>query len=417
MTQLYLTMPQPGETITEGTIVEWKVKPGEDIQENHAVAELETEKAVFEYESPFEGKIVQILHGDGVRVKVAEPIAVMDVADDKAETYLMMGIAKRVDGEAVSEIQTKPSVAKENKAPVVKADPVAMGDIKMSPYVRRLVREKGLDAAALQSLSIKNGGRITKEAIDNYAGESSTVPASSAAEEYRIETCSAIRMRIADNMVKSKAKIPHAHNGISVDVTHVVAFRDQNKSTFKSKNGTNLNFLSLIYPALVQAIQKYPVINASYDDSKTPHEIKYFNRIHLGVAAGTEHGLMIPVIHNMDRLDFSQFNSGLNDKLSKAAQKKLMPDDLMGATLIFNNYGFFGTNLGVQVIQYPMAATLGMSAIEKRVVPVGEAIGVRTMCDFVLSFDHRVMDGRETGLFLKELKEGVEALSFDHVTL
>ena len=201
-------------------------------------------------------------------------------------------------------------------------------------------------------------------------------------------------------------------------MTNIVEFREQNKAAYKSKNGVNLNFLSLVYKALVTAIQKYPVINASYVDTKEPHEIRLFKSINLGIACGTEHGLMIPVVHGIESLNFADFNSQVNDKVSKAQNKKLMPDDMAGATIIFNNYGFFGTNLGVQVIQYPMACTLGMSTIEKRVVPLADGgIDVRTMCDFVLSFDHRVMDGRETGLFLGELKKQIETIDLGSINI
>ena len=172
------------------------------------------------------------------------------------------------------------------------------------------------------------------------------------------------------------------------------------------------NFLTLIYPALVKIIKEYPVVNASFHEAGDRSEIRLFNKINLGIAVGTEHGLVIPVIHDIANLTSQEFSDTLNDKIKRAQNKKLMPDDLMGATLIFNNFGFFGTQLGVQVIQYPMAATLGMSTIEKRVVPVGDEIGVRTMTDIVLAFDHRVMDGRETGLFLSALKKEIESLQF-----
>lgn len=434
MTQLYLTMPQPGETITEGTIVQWLVKEGVTVDEHAPVAELETEKAVFEYESPFVGKIVKILHADGTRVKVAEPIAIMDVPNDKANFYIMMGIAKTVDGAATAptSVAAKSTAVTAPQAESVQTRTPSSVDLKMSPYVRKQAVQFGVTESQLSDLAKKSAdGRITKDMIDAFvSGKPVVAPSRSTQDsgsvdsrlsttvqqgDVRIEKCSAIRMRIADNMVLSKSKIPHAHNGIAVDVTHVVNYREANKQRFKDKHGLNLNFLTLIYPALVKAIKAYPMINASYDDSTNPHQIKYFNKINLGVAAGTSQGLVIPVIPDIESLSTKDFNSMVSDRLARAEAKKLKPDELMGATLIFNNYGFFGTNLGVQVIQYPMAATLGMSAIEKRVVPVGDAIGVRTMCDFVLSFDHRVMDGRETGLFLKMLKDGVEALQFSHV--
>lgn len=440
MTKLYLSMPQPGETITEGTIVEWIAKPGSLLKEGDPVAQLETEKAVFEYECPFDGTFIEVLHQGGSRVKVAAPIAIMDVADDKAQTYIMMGIGKEVEG---LKVESRKSDSEKREAaqtaakqfcetkPLERSTPHEASSTKLSPLIRKLAAQHNLSDDILNSLAAKNPeGRVTKEAIENYISGGAQVSTSSAQaaisqgipastgntqNDFTAVPCSAIRMRIADNMVLSKSKIPHAHNGIAVDITHVVEYREKNKDAYKSKNGTNLNFLTLIYPALIAAIKKTPVVNASYDDTKQPHQIKLFNKINLGVAVGSENGLVIPVVHDVASLSAKEFNVTLNDKLDRAQKQKLMPNDLMGATLIFNNFGFFGTQIGVQIIQYPMAATLGMSVIEKRAVVIGNEIKIRTMSDFILSFDHRVMDGRETGIFLSELKRGIENLKFETI--
>lgn len=437
MTKLYITMPQPGETITEGTLVSWLVKVGDKVEEGTSLAELETEKAVFDYESPFQGTILQILKEGGARVKVAAPIAVIDVDAGKAQSYIMMGIAQEVDGIVVTESGASRSaptgVGSDTKK--IKPQPQAQssapfsGEIRMSPHVRKLALEHRVNLADLKNLASQNPeGRITLDAVENFvAGHvgadracppledvgpaHQSAPSVSSQGDYTATPCSAIRMRIADNMVLSKAKIPHAHNGIAVDVTNVEAYRKENKDDYKTQNGTSLGFLTLIQPALVAAIQKYPLINASYHDANPERpEIRIFNKINLGVAVGTEHGLVILVIHDVMALDTKKFNAVLSDKIARAQAKKLMPDDLLGATLIFNNFGFFGTQMGVQIIQYPLAATLGMSVIEKRVVPIDDEVMIRTCCDFVLAFDHRVMDGRETGLFLNELKKQIESL-------
>ncbi len=443
--QLYLTMPQPGETITEGTIVEWLAKPGSFLKEGAPVASLETEKAIFEYESPFEGTFVKVLHDGGTRVKVAAPIAVMEVAEDKAQGYMMLGLGKPVDESvaALAKEKAQAATAKyiETNAPT-QSTPATTNShaLKISPFVRQLAVKNNISEATLAGLADADG-RVSKEAIENFisgrgrsgtpreiaggateisgnthAGGSRTAPTGSSPQgDFETVACSAIRMRIADNMVLSKTKIPHAHNGIAVDLTRVIEFREKNKDSFKQKNGTALNLLSIIYPALIAAIKKVPVVNASYDDSTPKHQIKKFKKINLGIAAGTEHGLVIPVVQDIGSLNFAAFNKTLNDKLERATTQKLMPPDLMGATLIFNNFGFFGTQIGVQVIQYPMAATLGMSVIEKRAVVINDEIKIRTMSDFILSFDHRVMDGRETGIFLATLKKEIEALNFSHV--
>lgn len=420
MPELYLTMPQPGETITEGTIVAWLVKPGETIEEGHIVAELETEKAIFEYESPFAGKVVRLLYENGAHVKVAEPMAIMDVSQDKAELYIMMGVGRRVKEETKIEVGAQPSMDEIQRQSQSKEKTQMIDDekskIKMSPLVRRLVKEHGLSEADLSLLTNQNeDGILTKEVVEGWLlshgdkrqpQEEGRFGSSS---EYDVRLCSAIRTRIADNMVLSKSKIPHAHTSISVDVTNLVHWREENKTAFEKEHGTHLNLLSLLTPALIQAIQKYPVVNSSYVTTPDKHEIHVFKKIHLGVACGTDYGLVIPVVHDIGRLKLEEFNKILNDKVEQAQKKKLTPGDMQGATFIFNNYGYFGTKGGVQVILFPLAATLGMSLIEKRVVVKRDQMVIRQICDFSLAFDHRVIDGREAGLFLSEFKKKVES--------
>lgn len=440
MTKLYLTMPQPGETITEGMIVSWIAKAGDELTEGKPIAELETEKAVFEYESPFEGKLLQLLYPAETRVKVSEPIAIMEVPAAKAEHYMMLGIGRLVEGDDVSTVRedalpsesaaTGPSVAgSSSAASVTRAELQSLGDIKMSPFVRRVALESGIGKEALLKLA---GGhpelRVTKEAIlalvdPSQSGERAftirerrsggaikPIVPPDPNTEYALLPFSPVRMRIAENMALSKQKIPHAHTGLTVDVTKVVEFRDANKEAFKKKFGTNLNYLSLFYSAIAKAVKKFPSVNASFVENGDKPEIRLFNRVNLGIAVGSEYGLIIPVMKGIENMGFMQFNADLNDKIERGMKKKLKPEDYMGPTLIFNNFGFFGTTIGVQIIQYPLAATLGMGVIEKRVIPHQGGIAVRDVADFFLAFDHRILDGREAGLFLSTLKKEIEDL-------
>lgn len=429
-------MPQPGETITEGTIVSWIAKEGDVLQEGDPVVELETEKAVFEHESPFEGKILEILYPNQSRVPVAKPIAVMEVAKEKAEQYLMLGIATEAKDSDESFASVVPSERSESRGissqAFVPQNQKTPDHIKMAPYVRRTAYQAGLDQDVLQRLAAAHPeARVTKEAIEDYL-QSKKIPvppqaASSAkiapvrsdvAGGFIVQPYSPIRVRIAENMAMSKAKIPHAHTGLSVDVTRLVQFRDKNKEVFKKKYGVNLNFLSLMYPAFVTAIKKYPGVNASFHEEpgKSP-EIRLFNHIHLGVAVGSGAGLVIPVLKEIESKDFQKFNAELHDKIERAKNKQLKPEDYLGTTIIFNNFGYFGLNMGVQIIQYPLAATLGMGAIERKVVPIGDKIEVRDIANFFLAFDHRIIDGLEAGQFLSALKSQLENMTFDHVVL
>lgn len=439
MTKLYITMPQPGETITEGMIVAWVAKVGDELTEGSPIAELETEKAVFEYESPFEGKLLQLLYPAETRVKVSEPIAIMEVPAAKAEHYLMLGIGRLVEGDDAPAVsfdapeRVKPAsqnpVAPSSSAPVTATELKLLEDVKMSPYVRRVALEGGIGKEALLDLAKGHPeSRVTKEAIlalidpsqsldrpttiheRRRGGQTKPIVPHDPNTEYSLLPFSPVRMRIAENMALSKQKIPHAHTGLTVDVTKAVEFRDANKEEFKKKFGTNLNYLSLFYSAIAKAVKKFPSVNASFVENGDKPEIRIFNRVNLGIAVGSDYGLIIPVMKGIEDMKFMQFNADLNDKIVRGMKKKLKPEDYMGPTLIFNNFGFFGTTIGVQIIQYPLAATLGMGVIEKRVIPHQGGIAVRDVADFFLAFDHRILDGREAGLFLSELKKEIENL-------
>ena len=429
MKQLYVTMPQPGETITEGTIVKWIAKAGDVVDEGAPLAELETEKALFEYESPFAGKILQILHGDQSRVPVATPIALMEVADDKAKQYIMLGIGQEVEGSVKPAVAEKaktvatPAAARSAASPSSVENRVAQSDVKLSPYVRKLASEHNLSSDTLMSLAGSNAdGRVTKEAIDEFlksgkASAKSAQPKPAASkpltgEGYEVLPFSPIRLRIAENMVKSKQTIPHAHTGLTVDMTNVLKFREAHKDEFQKKHGVGLNLLTLILPTLTQAISAYPALNASYVGEGQSAEIRLFRSINLSVAIGTESGLMTPVIKNVASLSPGEFAKKMKDLVDRANRKKLMPDDFSGTTFLFNNFGYFGLNSGVQVIQYPLAATLGMGALEKKVVPFGEGIAIRDTANFFLAFDHRVIDGLEAGKFLTMIKDGLGKFDF-----
>jgi pyruvate/2-oxoglutarate dehydrogenase complex dihydrolipoamide acyltransferase (E2) component len=396
MTKLLLTMPQPGETITEGLIVSWLAKPGDALSAGSPVAELETEKAVFVYESPYEGTLLELKYDGGARVKVGLPIAVMEVAAEKAEHYMMLGLGRLADGET---------------APVTAADPKAPKG-SAAPYVRKLARARGLNEADLTRLASGHPeGRVTLAALE--ASTPSTghpIPPHAHAPPYTAVPCSPIRQRIAEKMVLSKSKIPHAHTGLAIDVSRVMKQRAERNAEFSQRTGTHLSLITLIKPALERVLRQHPVVNASYVEKAGGAEIHLFKEINLGIAVGTEHGLLIPVIHRIDSLSQEEFNAQLASIIRRAMDKRLSVDELTGATIVFNNFGFYGTSIGVQIISHPLTATLGMGVIEKRVVPVGNDIAVHEMADFVLAFDHRAMDGRDVGLFLSDLKKEIESL-------
>ncbi|OGQ07503.1 MAG: hypothetical protein A3G32_01080 [Deltaproteobacteria bacterium RIFCSPLOWO2_12_FULL_40_28] len=335
--KIYLTMPQPGETIIEGTLVRWLVLSGAGVKEGKPIVELETEKALFEYESPFEGVFIEALYQAGEVVAVGEPIAIFEVSDAKAKTYLMLGIGREVGKE-----------------------------------------------------------EIKKEKIKKEAKKISQ-PTSS---QENIVTCSPVRLRIADNMVLSKKTIPHAHTSVSVDVTRLVSYREQ----LKAKKEKVPSFVSLVFPSLKKAVAAHPLVNSSLRGK----EIVLHQELNLGIAVGTEKGLFVPVVSHAHNLDLDAFDNTLKTLIQKAHDGNLTVDDLREATFTFNNFGSYGTDWGVQIVLPPQVSILGMGRILKRPWVVGDAIVPRFICDLSMAFDHRVMDGREAGLFLTDLRKSLE---------
>ncbi|MBX7147504.1 2-oxo acid dehydrogenase subunit E2 [bacterium] len=386
MTQIYLTMPQPGETITEGKIIRWIAKEGDMIKEGDIVSELETEKALFEFESPFEGRITTLIHHNGDNVPVGEPIAVLEVEDSKAKNYLMMGLGQK--GPEVSQttiIETKKETPVKNKAP-----------LSHSPYIRKMITQHNLSDKQIEDyLEQHQKEKLTKEDIEKLIKPNlDSGLRRNGTDLYQDIPVSPIRERIAQNMLKAVTTIPHAHTNVTIDMTKIVEKRKQTKQ----------NYLVLLWPALKAAIQKHPLVNATYKND--PPTIRTFNKIHLGVSVDTDKGLFVPVLKDA-HLE-KDFETKWNSLLQKTKDNKLSVDEVTGATFTFNNFGYFGTNVGVQIIPYPQAASLGMGRIEKRPWIVGEGIAIRSVSEWTLAFDHRVMDGRDAARFMETLKELIE---------
>jgi len=394
-------MPQPGETITQGTLVKWLVKPGAMVKEKEPIAELETEKAVFEYESPFDGKLLEQLIKPQNTVPVGAPIAIFEVEDEKAKSYKMLGLGEEENKTA----QKSESVDRSSiKKPEVSSNG---SSLQLSPLVRSLLREHDVaESTAAVIFGTGIGGRITKEDVLKYVAtakpQSTTISSSSPLKsDDEVIPCSPVRLRIAENMALSKRTIPHAHTSVTVDLTAMVEYR---KGIKEKRPG----YLSLIFSSLKNAIAKFPMVNASFRDEGGQKSIVLHKTLNLGVAVDTPRGLYIPVIPRANEKDVNVFSKELEQLLDRAQKNKLKPQDLVGMTFTFNNYGYYGTNIGVQIILPPQSTTLGMGKIEQRPWVVNGQIQIRWISELTMAFDHRVMDGRDAGQFLNTLKDSLE---------
>lgn len=399
---LHITMPQPGETISHGTLVAWRVAPGAIVKEGDIIAELETEKAVFEFESPFEGKITELLAGPQQSVPVGKPIATIEVSDEKANGYKLLGLGEEVTPKAANEPMPSAPVQIRPEQPPQKAR-------ALSPLLRALVKENKLSPEQVSQIPATGpGGRVTKKDFEGFLKGTTTSPYQSSLTEDGVIPCSPIRLRTAQNMVLSKQTIPHAHTGLAVDMTRLIEYREKNKAAFERDHGVPLGLLTLIAPALVKAVAEVPSVNASFVDKGGQKQIVLHRKINLGIAIDTDRGLYIPVLPDIASKDRLHFARDLEALLKRAQDNKLTVDDLTGMSMTFNNFGFFGTTLGIQVVPPGQSSILGMGKIEKQPWVVGDCVGIRQVANFVLAFDHRVMDGRDAGRFLSSLKNSLE---------
>lgn len=422
-----LPMPQPGETITEGTVVKWLKQEGDLIAEQEPVVELETAKAVYDYESPLAGKLIRIVTPAGQEQKVGRALALMECDDAAAKKYLRLGVGLKVDASGQVEI----GVAKIGAMAGFGASPpegaTAMGASRtastgaaaatgtiLPPFIRSLAKERGLSEAELQSIPATGlGGRLTKNDVLQYlerrgtgAGVGAAVrPAAMArggvalppalSGSRRVEPA-AVRRRIAENMVLSKTTIPHAGSAVEIDMTELLAWREAQKAAFQKQHGCPLRLAPFFLFAVREALKQYPVCNNFYFiDEAGKHWIEEHDAIHLGVAVGTEHGLIVPVLKHAEQKDFVALARESDQLMTKAQARKLTPDELTGATVTVNNPGALGSIRGNQVLPWPQSVIVGLQAIVERPRFIAGQCVARSVMEMSISFDHRLVDGVE----------------------
>jgi 2-oxoisovalerate dehydrogenase E2 component (dihydrolipoyl transacylase) len=280
-----------------------------------------------------------------------------------------------------------------------------------------LAQEHGVDLAQIQGTGMS--GRITRDDVLRYLEtggaparpaaqkEPEVAPASSADEVHVRLT--PVRRMIADAMVRSVNQIPHAWSSVEVDVTNLVALRSQVRAAFEQREGVDLTYLPFIIKAVVESLKDHPTLNATWGGDK----IILKKRINLGIAVAAPEGLMVPVIHDADRLSVAGLARAARDLTLRARQRKLVLDDVQGGTFTLNNTGVLGSVVSQPIINYPQAAILTTEAIQKRPVVREDAIAIRSMMNLCLSFDHRINDGAESSAFIQAVKARVEAIGPD----
>lgn len=441
MAKFEIKMPKLGESITEGTIISWSIKVGDTINEDDILFEVNTAKVSAEIPSPVSGKILEILFKEGDTVSVGTVVAIVELEGEEGEEEVSTEAAKQEEPTPAS--APAPAKAEEKATPAAPAkvseEKVSKGtaDRWYSPVVLQKAKDAGISQSELDSVpGTGYERRLSKRDIELYidnkkkgvsttpapATKASTPAAPAPSQESapkaapvqvadgdQVIPMDAIRRIIADRMVASKKISPHVTNVIEVDVTKLVNWREQNKDTFKKREGVSLTYMSPIVEATAKALKDFPRINSSVDG----YNIIEKKRINIGVAVSLNDGnLIVPVIKDADKLSLSGLAVSVNNMANKARANKLSPDEIQGGTFTITNFGSFKSLFGTPIINQPEVAILGVGIIEKKPVvvetPEGDVIAIRHKMYLSLSYDHRVVDGMLGGNFLYRIAEYLE---------
>lgn len=399
-----IKMPQMGESITEGTVIKWFVGPGDSIKRDEPLLEISTDKVDTEIPSPASGYVAEVLVQEGETVPVDTLVCILS-EEKPAPGSVSSAPAAGADSESS---QADAGSAKKT----VKAGSPSDDKSWLSPAVRRLVRDNGVDPSDVQGTG--EGGRLTRkdvmQYIENRKGTSTPSTEEAGGEQAggdRIEPMSVMRRKIAEHMVHSKSTSPHVSTVHEVDFTDVDEFRKKHKAEWQER-GVKLTYLPFLTQAVARALKAYPDLNASLVDDK----IHYKADVNIGLAVALDNGLVVPVLHHADKLSISEIAAGVSDLADRARNKTLKPEEVQGGTFTITNPGGFGTLIGTPIINQPQSGILCFGAVQKRVVvvPGTDSIGVRNMSYLTLTFDHRLIDGAVADQFMESIRRTIETV-------
>ncbi len=429
MSGFEIKMPKLGESITEGTIVSWSVQVGDVIREDDVLFEVNTAKVSAEIPSPVAGRIVEILFKEGDTVAVGTVVAVVDMGGDDEPSEPSAGTKESVKAPVADNTGAGTSPVPVQELPKAQAAS-SENERWYSPVVLQLAREARILQEELDRIpGTGYQGRLSKKDIKQYiiqkqngaAGvaaakpavaavpQSSPVTATSVAEGIEVKEMDRVRRMIADHMVMSKHTSPHVTTLVEVDMTKLVKWREKNKEAFFKREGVKLTYMPAITEATAKALVAYPQVNVSVEG----YNILFKKHINVGIAVSQNDGnLIVPVVHDADRLNLSGLAIAIDGLAAKARINKLMPDDIAGGTFTITNFGTFKSLFGTPIINQPQVAILGVGVIEKKPAvmetPEGDVIAIRHKMYLSLSYDHRVVDGSLGGNFLYFIKNYLE---------
>lgn len=409
-----ITLPHVGESVTEAVIERWLKQVGDRVEKYEPLAEVVTDKVSMEMPSPVEGVLTDILVDPGQTIPMGAEIAeIATEADDTSANTDGAPQQASTPPQAMNRIGTLVKDAT-NVGPTGSGGPITTGvesssppaGARYSPAVLRLAELHNLDLALVSGSG--HNGRVTRKDVQAHIDTSESEVESSPeipGEDERVPL-TAIRRMIAENMTRSVSQIPEAWSSMEVDMTNIMAGRERAKDDFERREGARLTPLAFALKAVAESLNANPIVNSTWADDA----IVLKGRINLGVAIATERGLLVPVIPNADRLSVAELAKAVDVLASKARANKLDISDVQGGTFTVNNTGALGSVTGKGIINHPQAAILNTESIVKRPVIIDDAIAIRSMMNICLTFDHRIMDGREAGAFLADVKRRLESL-------
>ena len=373
------------ESVSEGTLLEWKKKVGEAVARDEILIDIETDKVVLEVPSPQAGVLVEIIAQNGETVAAEQVLA-------------------RIDTAATATASVEAPAA----APAPESAPAAAQTNAAMPAAAKLAAETGVDVNALQGSG--RDGRVLKEDVQNAAAKPAAAPAAAPAPvpagarpEQRVPM-SRLRARVAERLLASQQENAILTTFNEVNMKPIMDLRAKYKEKFEKEHGTKLGFMSFFVKAAVAALKKYPVVNASVDGN----DIVYHGYFDIGIAIGSPRGLVVPILRDADQMSIADIEQAIVDYAKKAKDGKIALEDLTGGTFSITNGGTFGSMMSTPIINPPQSAILGMHATKERAVVENGQVVVRPMMYLALSYDHRIIDGREAVLTLVAIKDALE---------
>ena len=391
-----IKVPPLPESVSDATLVAWHKNAGDAVSRDENLVDLETDKVVLEVPAPVSGVLVEIKAQDGATVIAGDLLAIIEEGAAKAEEKAPAKAEKKVPKVEIRD-DSKP--------------------IKTSPAVRRLLDEHDLDETMVTGSG--KDGRITKadvlsflksdggsdvsseEAVPGMAGDDAVIGLERS--EQRV-AMTRLRARIAERLVDAQRTAAMLTTFNEVDLTKIMSLRSRYRDSFVKEHGVKLGFMSFFAKAAVEALKRFPVVNASIEGT----DVIYHNYYDIGIAVSTERGLMVPVIRDVDQMSFAQFEIELGEVAQKAQSGTIGMEELTGGTFTITNGGIFGSMMSTPILNQPQSAILGMHSIQKRAMVVNDEVAVRPMMYLALTYDHRIIDGKDSVQFLVAIKEMLE---------